>query len=211
MDLAFNDRTDTSRKLHNCIGMYENVPVSISVDMGVADINTIRIKTIPNGRARTIQSDDPLFEARFMPLGYVNTGVSTLWLSRSPLRRMQLGISDGNIVIDWLPGTRYERPFSLNSTDYLDLFSNKYPPYEDAIKMVLADRSHARAISREVALGWLDYPGSMRLYYRNVPVGIITPKRKEKKPAVQLYDTEFQSFIIVRLRNSGIPYVPAHT
>lgn len=209
MDLVFNDRSDTSRKLHNCVGVYENVPVSIQVDMGVADVNTIRVKTIPNGRVKTIQTDDPSFEARFMPQGYMNYQNRAIWITRTPQRRMQLGISDENLMFRAPDNEPLDIRVTIIGQEYVDLYNDKYPPYDEAIKNLMSNRETSCAISREVALGWLDYPGAIRLYYRNVPVGVITPKRKEKNPIVNLYDTEFQSFIMTRLRNSGIPYVQA--
>lgn len=207
MDLVFNDRSDTARKLNNCTGLYDGHPVSILVDANVADVNTIRIKTIPNGRARTIMSDDPLFEARFMPLGYMNLAMECIWLTRAPLRRMQLGVSSENVYAYNLNGAFYNNPFSLQGEAYLDLYNNKYASYVDAVQFVLDHKGvGSRAISREVAMGWRDQ-GSIQLCYRNVPVGVITPKRKERNPSVHLYDTEFSSFIIARLQHSGIPYV----
>lgn len=206
MDIVFNDRNDTSRKLHGCTGVYGTDPVVIQVDMGVPDVNVVRIKTLPNGRARTISTDDPMFEVRFMPLGYMNLEKETIWLTRAPIRRVQLGVSIENVYAQRLDGSFYPNVFSLSGEEYLALYKNQYPDYQTTIKFLLSKSDSSRAISRDTALGWSDQ-GSIKIFYRNVAVGVITPKRKEVNPSVNLYDTEFTSFIIARLQHAGIPYV----
>jgi hypothetical protein len=207
VDLIFNDRSDTARKLHGCVATYEGRPVLCSVDEGLNDLYTIRIKSIPGGRARTIQTTDPEFEARFLPLGYMNVDGIAVWLSRNPARRMALGIGDHTVVQTTARGQRVG--YSIVSEHYVKLFDNDYPTFIQAVEQVMKEGTDSAscAFHRDFAIAWLDKPSSMRVYFKQQAIGTISIKRRVSKSVVDLYDSEYRSFIMPLLDRIGVDYV----
>lgn len=208
MDVDFESHGDVQRKLDRCIVEYKGALHSLRVTADEPDYYKVRLSKIPGGRAVTVSTQDPDFEARFLPLGYMNIENGVVWMTRNPTRRMVLGIGDHVVnkfnLDDRLVGLGAA---PMVSQDYINVYEDKYPSFVDALKDLTTLPISGRAIARDFAIGWLDRPFTIRLYYRQTPVGLIN--WEANKPlddqAVNIYNTPFKSFIAPRMRELRIP------
>lgn len=204
MNVEFENINDTHRKLDGCIVEYKGAIHSVRVDPGNTDHYKVTLRKVPNGRAFTVNTKEEEFEARFLPLGYMNYEKGCVWLSRSPARRMTLGIGDRVVEFSDVDGKTVLRNVSIASQDYVNLYENKYPTYAEAIKKLTSTPISSIALSRDFAMGWLDRPYMLRLYYKATPVGMA--KMDGEVPILQLYKSPFKSFLAPLIRELQITH-----
>lgn len=207
MDVEFENAADTHRKLHGCVIQYKEDFYSCRVDEGGATQYHVRIYKIPNGRAITVDTRDPEFEARFMPLGYMNHKNGVTWLQRNPVRRIVLGSNDNTIEHRSLDGD-FAQTRTIQCSEYVDVCKNKYPTWAEALNVLRSTQLSGIAVSRDFAMGWADRPYNLRLYWKNNPVGIIqwNDKLPPADQVVTLYKTPFRSFIMQLIRELKITH-----
>jgi len=112
------------------------------------------------------------FKAPISRLGMMNIRNSAVYLSRIPVRRMNIGLNRENLVVNLLPVDYPERDYvttdevrTLCCKQWIDVFEGKYPSLAEALK-TSKDNRGACAFDRQFAV---DKNGNV--FYKTKKVG----------------------------------------
>lgn len=114
---------------------------------------------IPLGDANHYVAEARELDCTPVPLGYVNSHGSAIYCQRVPARRYRQGLSEVTLCCTKNGGARVD---PLPVRELKDCILNNYPPYEDAVKSLIAVAWHR------------DWASSMsKLFYKGFNVGAI--------------------------------------
>lgn len=174
---------DLLRDFLNCVVMYKNSPVFI---LAVSAARTVRLKHLISQKIEEVKFSLDLFEAPLRRLGFVNSGLSCVYITRIPVRKYYMGISQNNISIQPIAEYDEARAYEVFQRDCKRLqipeignsLLNNYPSLEDALK-TLREFKGAIAFDKQFAVS---YRG--RIYYKTELVGTISLKATSVKEIV---------------------------
>lgn len=176
---------DLGQKLHDTICRWKDQPVWVKIRDG-----QIHLYKLPGGGEflTEIKREDPLFDISNVPLGYVNSatkGERVYYTTRIPIRRTKQGLSNQNLKVSSLPklvsGKLVGGLNVMMSNGFVDMVNNKYPPLEDAMKLLRTNLAEHGlegqiAIRRDIAMS-IDKAGIIFVYYKNDYIGWIQPDK----------------------------------
>lgn len=174
-------REEARNRLVGTIVAYDGRPVKV-IDVGGRDGGVLSLSVLVwpfDGRepALTLPINDALFGNFVTPrLGFANFfergNAHAIWCHRTPARRMQQGLVNGNFVGTAI-GIRQQR-FNLehiqSSDGFREMIAGEYPVFETAVDMLVPDSSIA--VDRNFAL--MQSPeGYVTIYHRRDPLGLV--------------------------------------
>lgn len=185
----YDSAEQTKMRLGGTIVMYDGFPAVVNA---VTPDNRLQLVGLPKGRdAFMCNVNDDKLNFQDFKLGYVNYSGVAGYLTRSPMRQQQQGISDRNIK---MPKEFVEKNVRFNYLklvpEFADALRGVYPTFEETIRRLEANgniksMAFARrfALYRDVELGYYE------LLYRGKKVAWGDP-RQFNLPSEYTYMTE---------------------
>lgn len=104
-----------------------------------------------------------------MPLGYINVGVNSYYVSRIPKRNdWRQGIRDGQL------STRGALHIQKHGLELMNMLENKYPPLKECFDSIVRVEANAKAFSRVFAAAYNpDNKATPLLLYKGMVAGVI--------------------------------------
>lgn len=171
---------EARNRLLSTVVVRDGQPVYVTDIAGRDGAVELVVRSWPfNGRATsaTVRADDPSFN-RFVtpPLGFANYFVNghrhSLWCTRTPVRRMQQGLIDGNFTATAIgPQAMRFNLEQLRPTDaFVEMIRGEYPSFDVALAALVPDSSIA--VTRSYAL-LMSAEGYTTLYEGRDPLGLV--------------------------------------
>jgi hypothetical protein len=166
------NRDDIIQQYQHNIVYYKGKPVFV-INVS-ANGDNVTVLDLKSQEQITVPFNLNDFKAPISRLGMMNYNDTVVYLSRLPLRRMNIGINQENLRVDVLP-FEYKRRMvylideikQLTHSAFVSVFEGKYPSLKDAI--AIAERNEqACAFDRQFAVG-----SDKEIYYKTNKVGSI--------------------------------------
>jgi len=164
--------------------LYKDNPVHVE---RITDAGKFCIFDLKKQKSSTVEFNFEDFKPPARRIGMVNIMGSVVFITRSPFRKMQIGISKSNTECFYLnleyPKGRaatLECALQFSSEGIADAMDNNYPSFEEAVKMVSKDHS-AVAFDHQFAID-----SNREIHYKTRAVGVLD---KDVKPSV--YNIKF--------------------
>ena len=177
----YTTREEARNRLGGTIVAYDGSPLKV-LDVGGRDGAGVTLTCLEwpfdgNTAPVTRPVNDPLFNGFRTPsIGFANYfergNAHTLWCHRTPARRMQQGLINGNFNAVSLGVRALKVPLDqiASSEAFREMLANEYPTFETALATLVPDSSIA--VSREFAL-LMSPEGYVTIYHRRDPLGLV--------------------------------------
>ena len=173
-------REEARNRLGSTIVAYGGEPLKI-IDVTGRDGGALSLTTFPwpfdGSRSDSKRIDDPLFASFRTPrLGFANyyerSNTHAVWCHRTPARRMNQGLVNGNFnaVSIGVRATRFPLDTIASSDAFREMIAGEYPDWETALGTLVPDSSIA--VAREFAL-LMSSEGYVTIYHRRDPLGLV--------------------------------------
>lgn len=169
-DVDVLNEHDINQQYMNCVVLYKGEPVKVTA-VGVNKVNITHLKTQKKSSVNFNLVD---FTPPNFRLGMLNTDSGAVYISRKPVRNMQVGLSSKNVVIEALPAP-YLRGANevikaanmLNSVELAECISGEYPDFRTCIEYV-KEFNTVIAFERQFAID-----AAFNIYYKTRKVGVL--------------------------------------
>ena len=196
MSKAHSNADDVRMRLNRTIGFYKNHPYYIRADTSIPEWYNVLLYKLGKGTSEAgivvdHRSDDLVM--CHPPLGYINYEKSATYLVRRPERRQAEGLrSDMVMGLNPIHGNYFA------SSAMEALLLNNYPSFSTVLTDIIDNGWKSRAISKDLALGWMD-PMKIALYFKNRVVATYNPN----KDSFTILQSKESSFIRKFLLKDG--------
>lgn len=170
---------DYEARLNGGVVLWKGIPHKVQVDG-----HQININDLITGRAveRNIEPLDDNLDISSPELGFINGEYNAYYLMRVPLRKYRQTLEQNAIFESILQtGGFYNEHGGRGSvmlyTKYFrDSYTNNYPSFDEAVKLLTDEKMESVALNRHVAIT-LDPLGIVKVWYRmgDQPVGWVEP------------------------------------
>lgn len=133
---------DIHQQYYNCVVLYKGEPVKVT---GIGDAAPYKVNIT---HLRTQKRSSVLFTLEhFSPpnfrLGMLNTDQGALWMSRKPVRNMQVGLSAKNTMLEALPSVymngiheAIKKANMLCNVELAETIAGEYPDFRTCIEYI---------------------------------------------------------------------------
>lgn len=197
--LRYDNQHDVEMRLHNTIVRYKEQPVLCRIRAPETEpFNGLGVQIRPIAAKQwgeIIHSSDSDLDISSLPLGYLNVGDFTAYITRIPYRKQKQGISSDNT--SWWPETFTSVHISfwsaIMSKNFCNTVFNIYPNAEQALKALSKKASsvYSIAIHRKFALV-KDELGIIKIKHMTKPIGWIPPGEKKGFLTEENYNPIFE-------------------
>jgi hypothetical protein len=168
---------DLIRDFINCVVMYKNSPVYI---LAVSPRKLVKMQHLISQKIEEVPFKLDLFNAPTRRIGFVNSGLSCVYISRIPVRKYFMGLSKYNVEVmslaEYDDANNYRQFVNecggLKSTAVGNALLNIYPSFTEVMK-TLAEFKGVIAFDKQFAVSH-----TKRVYYKSSYVGDV--KRNAK-------------------------------
>lgn len=165
---------DLKQMFLESVCMYKNKPYHITRISGGREATCRNLLT---QREEVLPIDEEKWSAPTQRLGYCNIQDGVAYLSRIPIRRYKVGLSQENLKVVIGKGFLFKNGAnfittylqSLTSIELADCIMGKYPDVHKAYEMCRDGKQKVVAFDRQFAID-----GRGRIFYKNKEVGFIT-------------------------------------
>lgn len=164
------DFEDVIQKLNGTICRYDGRPVFVIANIaGNADLVCSYLDNMLN--KFTIRHDDPKFDYRSAPLGYITVDGNSWYLYRRASRRFQAGLSANNVA----SVNKYFPIEYITTVHFKECILGEHVSFAEALKQVKDEGKNSVAFNRQFAISH-GQKKAITLDYRGEPVAIWVPK-----------------------------------
>jgi len=183
---------DAQMRLTGCVVRYKDDPVYIhSVNHSEARGIYASLSILGTDDQVRRGVNDPEWDYRPIPTGYMNYGHNAFYITRIPIRKWKQGLHADNVVS--LPGTR--RVMDLVRTEeFKSVVKNLYPTFDDINKMVRLGMKGG-AFHRKFCLRRGMYAKVPMLEYMGEVVGMVQDGKPELLPQFLFLTEELQEAV----------------
>lgn len=169
---------DYNQRLHSGVILWKGVPHCINTED-----NTLNITDLVTGEmvARSVSPDHEYLDIAAFELGYMNTDIGAMYLSRIPARQFKQAITPGSVVEyrlqrDGLVREGMGRSRWLRSVSFRERYTKPFPSYDEALRMFGGDVQSV-ALSPSIAI-CKQRNGFISVWYKLEEVGEIKPNTR---------------------------------
>ena len=193
---------DLAGRLHGTVVRYRGNAFFCAVDGP-----EIELRTLTNDRVYArIRPEDPDLDISSLPLGFVNYSRerTVVHIRREPVRRYKQGVDPQAMTYVNLNPKKLVRGEVFKDQGFQENIANKYPNFEQALKMITSSRDNwdSIALSRDVAL--LKDAGTIKVFISTDEVGFIRLASGTNNNECNIRKTDVSFVIRSKLGNLGI-------
>jgi hypothetical protein len=177
----YDSLEDAQRRLLGTVVMYDGDPVFIDNIRGLSRDQIADITVLPYN---AIRKEVKLLVKNFQvldlpPLGYINYGNFSHYLTRVPVRQIRQGLCAQNVMISQNPdGKNPTFDQMMRHQSMVDMFKNRYPHFDECWERLLkADEPFKIAFGKKFAVS-IDDMESVTLECRGINVARSNNPRK---------------------------------
>lgn len=165
---------DYNQRLHKGVILWKGVPHCIHSEVGQLDITDLVTGEMV---AQQVAPDHEDLDIASFELGYINTPVGAVYLTRMPLRQFKQAITPGSVIEyrltnDGPSRTGRGRSEWLLSKEFRNRYTKKFPRFDEAVQILNNLDRVSIALSPDIAISRLR-SGKMKVWHKLELVGTI--------------------------------------
>lgn len=189
------DRDDVRRRLVDTICFYNGEPVYVNGSTG----HTVELFDMTKKPLGRVDYRSEKFDYRSAKVGYLNFEKQAWYLNRIPTRsNATWGISPQNLMAGF-QGNRYPTTWGKGMADCL---KNKYPSFEECVRLITENGYVSWAFHRQFALAPNYISGELSILHRDAVIGVYNYNSKK----VTLTASRGLKTLRILIKEAGVPY-----